>query len=250
MSNSAENHQGGTWLLGFLALLAWGGTIAVYFLPTSARNVIPLSVRLLGFSPDGLTLVSLNRAKGTVTLADSATGMPKAELSARGAQEMAPAFSLDGKSIAVCCDEEIRVWDTESGKVRVIIPWGGHQQGGLQQNVALSADGARLAFTEAYEGGDRLQGHGNRKDRVGFAPLQSVRLLVGRQDVRHVRSGETDTLDVAAAHPWLCALGAWHFGRYAFTGLLVLRQAWMESRCRSRESSTKITVRDSAAIVG
>jgi len=148
--NIAGTQHSRAWLLGLLALLAWVGTLGVTLVQPTARELLRQPMHVLGFSPDGSTLVRLNRAEGTVTLVDVATGTPKIDLQAKGAMMTRSAFSLDGKTVALCCAAfGIRVFDTATGKERVAIPL---QNFGAM--LAVSQNGERVAVSQPDEGGD------------------------------------------------------------------------------------------------
>src|SRR5258707_8949600 len=101
--NISRTQQSRAWLLGLLALLAWGGTIGVTMVAPIARNVIRQPFDLLGFSSNGLTFASSNHSQRTITLGDVATDATKVELPVKGDRAIRPAFSLDAQSVPLFC---------------------------------------------------------------------------------------------------------------------------------------------------
>jgi WD40 repeat protein len=141
-----------------------GETVAkVYELP-GGKEVASITRRVRGwgatFSPDLATLASPDYQD--MDLWDVATGKERLTLSEHRGEALAPAFTSDGKTVAVPSRRridaetwagEIKLWDVSTGRERATIT--GRAE--FLSGIALSPDGKRLALVTAKQPGDAAE---------------------------------------------------------------------------------------------
>jgi WD40 repeat protein len=129
----------------------------VYELP-GGKEVASITLRVRGrgvmFSPDLTTLASPDYQD--MDLWDVATGKERLTLPEHRGQTLAPAFTPDGKAVAVpsyrrgdagTWASEVKLWDVSTGRERATITG----QAEFLLGIALSPDGKRLALVTARQ---------------------------------------------------------------------------------------------------
>ena len=116
----------------------------------------PGQVENLALSPDGKTLAAA-LWNGPVALMDFESGKVKHTLTGHTESAMGVAFSRDGTLLATCgriIDGSVRLWDTSTGKERLVLPPPPWNRTTGETGVAFSPDGGRFA---SFNGDGRLR---------------------------------------------------------------------------------------------
>jgi tetratricopeptide (TPR) repeat protein/tRNA A-37 threonylcarbamoyl transferase component Bud32 len=126
-----------------LASASGDGTVKVWDTQTG-QAILSLqgharSVRSVAFSPDGKRLASASDDR-TVKTWDVATGRETRTLKGHSGSVRSVAFSPDGKRLVTASSDEVRVWDTATGRDSLMA------RGRDITSVAFSLDGERLAI--------------------------------------------------------------------------------------------------------
>lgn len=198
--------------------LAWGGTegaSGVLHWPTGRSALLPPhkgAVLALAFSPDGTLLASAGQE-------DRAVRLFQLEAPAEGQPTLTPlkgidsplgvcglAFSPDGKRLAGCTRDLVKVWDHKA-RLEMLTLRGSasrYWDGPYTQRIAFSSDGAGLAGTNWDQSVSLWEAEDANTERAETFRRQAVRLAEERAAFWHLQEAEQclrfRNLDAARFH--------------------------------------------------